>query len=356
MSVTNEEMWIGVVQRELNKYTHLRRDTSIKLPSIEIFENKTAWGYYIPNLNVMGINIELLRNYSIGALKHVVAHELAHYLVHAIWHINDATSHGDTFKLACKNVGIEPSYSDSKLYLDAFKPNSNDYMLTKIKKLIDHSNDDAVTIEESKLFASKARKLMIKHGISQYDNTDRQMTIRPIGQLYKRMPLYMTILSNNIANAYNVKTISTYVYNERGTFKVIHLFGDIDKLDIAEYMFYAILNQARAQWELFKKSTSFNHRLHNISNFMRGIIHSYFDTINRDIKDELNEADDIGKAIILGDDPILNDKYAKCYPNAKTSISRTHVGGGYKVGYTKGSNIKVGKACGVSGNSVKYLS
>lgn len=214
-----------------------RKDISV--PSFEI-TNKD-WGTYRSGESFrICISRKLLRDFGLGAARHIVGHEMAHMIVDKIFNMDDLKSHGEAFKKACKMLNINYSRTISSAELHNFDTEyaEKEKIVRKIKKLVKLSESDSQSESEAAL--KKVHELMLQHNIKFLETRKRKdYFIRPVGPICKKIPTYMRTLARLIQEYYFVNTVLTY----KSSGKMFEFFGSKENLDIAEYVFCCLLQQ-----------------------------------------------------------------------------------------------------------------
>lgn len=374
------------IQNEISTYT----GKYLKEPIFDISSNsKTKWGSWNPKSRVMTFSKKLLTNYEWGAVEHVMRHETAHQIVSEIFDMDCyGVAHGEAWAEACKIVNIEPNRTNSHNFLADFKGTDSSPMVDKIRKIIIHANDKASTEEEAEVFMRKAKELMLRHDIEMTSvmGTERVFVSRPFGPLMKRWATYMWSVGNLLRDHYDVKHIRTWGPN--GTSR-LELFGEPDKLDIAEYVGHALLNQAELLYEQHKKEVHeakakqrqedkengiYHYRSRRLSKraFIEGVVSGYSAKLRKDKEITIQKVEeDVAKERALeegrkynaGDRmvvPVYNHKllaemYGKEYPHMRNVSTSWSYGEGRGAGHSKGSSLTLSKGVNGNGNRGRLL-
>jgi len=353
-----DKVWMYKLSREV---TTIRREIENKLgcvitsPLITIFDMTSLWGQWCPSDRTIKISIRLIRNYEWGAVKHVLRHEFAHLIVDEVFKMSmPGVSHGEAFQKACDALGIDADRCASHEYLSTYKTSEGEGVVDKVRKLLVKGNCISVNKTEADLFLNKAREIMVRHNISMSSvcGNDRFCIIRPVGPLYKKTPRYTSILRDIVEEYYFVKTIGTYAYvniNGRHTCKrVIEMFGEKYNVELAEYIYHALLSNALLMWKEFvdeKKAKGAPIRgVYHKNNFINGVLNGY--KLQLDENEEKVTSQET-EALIHINDPLLEELFNKQYPNMKMSSSSYYNRcGGYSSGYEKGKNMRISRGVG----------
>lgn len=350
--ITNLLVTYSEIQDEFYKHTV----KTLAIPNFIINNNLNyRWAEWNKSTRTITFSINLLRNYEWAAVKHVMKHEVAHQIVDEYFNI-EAMPHGDAWKKACLILDIPPNVSDSHITLDSFKGGNPSTIIEKIRKLILHGNDHHISQEESQLFLNKAQELMIKHNVSMQNiqgvQSNTFYAFRPVGPLVDGHKTWLGQISTLVCTFYNVQSIWLHCKNKRR----LEFFGTKDNLDVAEYVFHALLTQAEYFWEQYKSEhqskfkndpnyrsqigNSYNGNSHRISKraFIQGLVTGYQSKLRKEQSVVLDSISPNDKAIISANDGILRDTFEKKYnPRKLTATSTT--GQGYSDGHAIGKNL-----------------
>lgn len=338
------------------------------------------WGSWNPSDRILTLSLKLFRNFEWGAVEHVLRHEVAHQIVSEIFNMDCyGVAHGAAWERACAIVNIPAIRCDSAEFLSSFKSSLDDSMTNKVKKLLVHANDQAVTEEEASIFMSKAKELMIRYDIDMkdIDINKRLFVSRPFGLNYKRWPSYLWSLGRMLSNHYNVECIRTYVYiHNVGMTHHLELFGEPSNLDIAEYVGYALLTQAERLYEEAKKEHQEIQRKQKIEDkkngyytytrrfskpaFMEGLINGYNSRLYQDKKEamkrvekEYEEENGVKGIVPTYDSRLLHEMYGKAYPNKRNINIQSSRGEGRSAGNKAGQNLRLAKGVSRSNRQLR---
>lgn len=342
----------------------------------------SVWGEWDTESKTITLSGKLFRNYEWGAVVAVLKHEVAHQIVSEIFGINIlGVSHGEYFKKACDVLDIDSNRCVSSDILMGYKHSDSDQISDKIRKLFVKGNDKSVTLEESQIFLNKAQELMIRHNISMFEicGRDRLFISRPVGYLYKKLPCWVSSLADIISKHYNIEYI--IINSFRGD-KRIEFFGEPHNLDIAEYVFHAILIQAEYIYSNFVKSHKkkmkdvsseyyasnsastvvygANYQVKEVllnpkkiskQSFLHGLIVGYDEKLSvgkKTVCDKIMAED--GKMVIM-DDKLLKEMFNNNYRfKIRTFSPAIRNTNGYSAGKEAGKNLSIKSALHHNGN------
>jgi predicted SprT family Zn-dependent metalloprotease len=369
------------LQMELNSNNNITLD----IPALEINEAQKCWGMYYGGDNPrISISRRLLNDFGIGAAEHVMGHEMAHMIVDKVFHMSDLKSHGEAFKKACGMLGIDPQRTISAGELHVMDENEEKRanVVSKIKKLM-RLSESSVEAEAQKAL-EKAHELMLRYNVKSLDERQPdEYFIRPVGPIMKRMPNYVRDIAHLVKEYYFVNTVLTtveYSKSKNGYWgrpvagKMYEFFGTKENLDIAEYVFCALLQQAESLWEKFRLEKKAEYGttkgIFSKVNFIEGVVSGYSSqlyekkqSINRKVAEsegaeQFHEVtSSITNALIWSGDKLMDEMYHKSYPNLTTyTYNRNGCGAGFSSGQNAGRNLRISK--GLSGglkNSGRFL-
>lgn len=349
---------LAIVQRFYEEaITKLKRVAGyeIKQANIDIFiSSGKMHGYWRRDINTIGLNQRLFDYFEEGAVKFVLWHEIAHQVVTQVFKTDGSEPpHGAFFQKACDVLGIDSKPCQTDDFLNNYMSGKTSPIIKRIEKLMDTSGRSE---QEAQAFLNKASEIMIKHNLSMKDivGTERLFLKRQVGENYNRFPTYLFSLGYLMEEFYGVKFIKSHArFYVNGVMKTtfhMELYGDPDKLDVAEYIYDNILRKADELYEDHKNdpSRSIGHRKLSKKAFYTGLIKGFKEKLaasNEVVIEKMNE--EKGEIVKL-DDPILTEQYHKDY-RVKYGNSYGFSGSGYDQGYQSGQSMTI--RSGMKGNN-----
>jgi len=337
---------------QANSQVRIHLGQKLQLPRFIAHQGKSYWGMWSPESRKLSFNIDLMRNYEWGAVRHVLLHEMAHMIVDEIFNMSEGRSHGEAFAKACKVLGVDNRRCCSKDFLISFRGKAGvNPELEKIRKLMAKGSCSSSTEAESHAFALKAKSLMKKYNLTNRDvmGMDKAFVKRPIGGKYRRFPHWLFALGNLICKHYSVEYIQTYVRDPRtyDMYYYIEIFGEPHNVDIAEYVFHVVQTKGEAMYLNHKNDPNRNRNRRKLSKpaYMEGVVDGYASTL--EVPE--NNVSHLEEALLLADDQILKEKMRQAYPRMRNSHSTFRTGSGGSEGMAAGRGISV--STGVGGSS-----
>ena len=364
----NSDIWLKL-KKELNK------------PSFAIKEHldHNAWGSWHPTSRVISLKLALLKNFEWSAVERILRHEMAHMVVDEIFNV-DARPHGELFKIACETVGVPNDRLTSEEMLKEFKGTTFSPMADKVRKLMIHGNDNGCTKEEAEVFLAKAQEIMIRHNIKMTDicGNERVFIKRPVGPIFKRQPIWIWALASIVIESCNVQGIMI----PSGNGIRIELYGEPQNLDVAEYIFQALLIQGKYLYdkylenhqEIKKKEdairklkreagisndNSYSYSRHeskpSSASYLLGLFQGYKDKLFDDRRDVYDKIEAEDGTVVTTDDKVLREMYEKTYHPRKSSGRSANYNSHFSNGQNAGKNLTLAKAVNNSGNKCNLI-
>ena len=343
--------------------------------------NLKRWGEWNPSTRTISLCEDLFLRFEWGAVEHVLRHEMAHQIITEVWDFDYCGHvHGAAFVRACKLLNISSERCTPETLLMGFTGDDKLPIVDKVRKLLVKGNDSAATDGESKVFLKKAHELMAHHSIDMQIicGEDRLFIPRPVGPLYKHYPSWESHLSKLVEEYYGVERIIMPVYIDGIRYQHMTFFGTPSQLDVAEYIYNAILNIGEILYRQFLSKRKAEHqvmindwyadcqkkneqrrldptarvyfnnkpkqRKASKGAFMGGLIRGYKDVLakkHQEVLERIEREEGESKSLLLLDDPMLNEAYHKQYPNIRTFSTNGSYGAGHSEGLTAGRNMRI---------------
>lgn len=377
------DIWIYKLMAEFDKINEvISANTGKRLtyPTFAITPDMGRWwGMWHPTERMLRLNEKLFKNFEWGAVQRVLRHEMGHMVVSEIFKFNpEGCCHGEHWKIAMAAVGEEnPRRCDSIDFLGGLKGTELSPMADRVRKLMAKGSDTNLSKEEAELFMEKAQALMSRHQLTMKDimGTDKVWVKRPVGMYFKRWPNWMGTLGVVVGEIYNVRSIRTYAYiNGVGLRYYLELFGEPDNLDIAEYVFHAVLNNGKVLFaEALREhnercATDPNYLSQNQrwsyngggmrrkkfteASFMLGLVMEWRDKMMRNkrkLDEELGREDASYSIVATANSKLLGEMYGEAYPNVRQLGGYSNYGAGRSAGRAAGAGLNIGTGIRGSG-------
>jgi hypothetical protein len=258
-------------------------------------------------------------------------HELAHQIVSEIFGIRRAKAHGEAFSRACAVLGI--SDARTRKIGEVTERNAVYERVRKLLALGQSDNDN-----EAELALAKAHELCLKYNIEQQSATS-DYSLRLVGPVMRRVPSVMYRVANIVSDFYFVQYICNRYRCLPGSDlprQQFELYGTRENLDLAEYVFYYLLNQGELCWQRFKATNRLQGSSKRLS-YLRGLYEGFSDKLAR-----RHQALRTEKALVWLGDPDLDAFYATRNPSVKFTYSRSRIyRDAHEAGMADGARLEV---------------
>jgi hypothetical protein len=377
------DIWMSDLIHEyhnINNMIEARLGKRLQVPELSIEWTMGAkWGEWNPTDRRIRLNAILFRDFEPAAVTRVLKHEMGHQIVSDIFHQDKyGCVHGEFWKLACQAIDMDcPTRCDSPMMLAGLKGSGEESpIIRKIKGCFAKGRNEGASEAEMELFLGKAQELMMKHCLTEKDLVQGELVWnkRPIGEHYKRWPSWMNGLLRLLEDFYKVKRLRKQVYiNNIGMRYYGEIYGTTENLDMAEYVFYAVLNNGK---ELFKKAVeehekkleeddeyaerwvesrdyenfTVRYRRFTFASFMDGLVDEYSMKVRSDkcrVEEEMTSEDKEKFTLIsMEDEKLLEEMHKKVYPKLCHFRQAGPSGAARGAGRAAGSRLNIGRPMG----------
>ncbi len=237
----------------------------------------------------------------------ILKHELAHKMVSDLGWGAGEPPHGPAFREACRLIECDPI---AKQQLP-WSPHGTHPVISRIHKLLALS--ESPNRHEAEAALSKAHELMLKYNVDQMDGgKPGTYAFRFVAPLHLRTPIYIWSITNILSDFYFVDFISRpYTGDDGRSRRAIELYGTPANLDMAEYVYYFLLQQADCQWEQHKRSMRLKGNQQRLS-FLRGLYAGVHSRLSGERSRLASE-----KALVWIGDPDLKAFFRQRNPNVR---------------------------------------
>lgn len=265
------------------------------------------WGHWDEQKRLITLARRLFDSPLWEDVQAVYYHEVAHQIVSELFRVPGAQPHGEAFERACKLLEIPMQTT--------FRPRGSgkDPVRRRIEKLLalGQSNNQ----HEAEKALSKAHELSLRHNLSVQPEV-HSYSFRLVGPAKKRLPRYYHAVSNIVADFYFVRYIANCYQSRLGIVRQIELYGTLENLDSAEYVFYFLVNQGEAMWYAYQSEIGARGVRAKLS-YLDGLYHGFYKKLERRSL-ELEQS----VALVWTGDPGLEAFYRERNPGVITSSRR----------------------------------
>lgn len=285
------------------------------------------------------ISKHLISSYSWDEVVHTFKHEMAHQIVSEIY-AKTERPHGDYFKKACVLLGIS---SEATVHKDSLAKTGLQKKISKLLALSTSSNEN-----EAQAALTKAHELSCKHNLSLIDHEQAQFNLLPVGSIRKKIPRYEHTVIAILNEFYFVKALQNYRLDENAQSVgwQFELYGDLENLTTAEYVYYFLINQGHDLWINYKRENgaAVSRKKHF---YLSGLYEGFYKKLKSEREDILNKF-----ALTKIHDVKLDDFFSDLNPSVRRRTVRHSVDPKiYQDGISEGQKLNIRHGLGASKSS-----
>jgi hypothetical protein len=318
--------WTILLQKE---YESLLKKYALNLTParLAIAENPETLllGKWVKDLRLIEINPRVVQEGSWSEVIHVLKHEMAHQMVDELFAISQSP-HGDCFRHCCQQLEI--SHQTKLLFQKDGKATPIQRKISKLLALSSSSNQ-----HEAEAALNKAQELSLLHNISEIANKSNRYSLRPLGAIRKRRSRSEGQVLSILHEFYFVLPL----LNTRGEFGwQFEIYGTLENLDSAEYVYDFLLNNAESLWHSYKVN-SVRDVARKKEQYLKGLYAGLYQKLRLQ-KEELMNRYALKKIV----DPELLEFYKDLNPRTRKVTTRSQADPGvYNDGVAKGRTLQI---------------
>lgn len=323
------------------------------------------FGCWFPERRLIELHERLLLTFPRDSVVEVLRHEIAHQVISELLGGDRAgLTHGEDWKRIARLLGCDDRAESCDSALRAHARDTDQGMIERVRKLMDHGRNAGTTTAEAAAFLRKARELMMRHQIAQRDLDEHALdqtvyTQRPVGQLFKRLPGYYHLLGGLLSDHYFVHYIQLWtrvMVDGKFDYRThLELFGEAQHLDVAEYVCDQLLQRADVIWNGTRRELKKRGERPSKRAFMNGLFTGFSDSLEKEKEREDIELPPETRALILRVSAHRDRKYRDAYPKLRLSSLSISKDASHEAGYETGQKLKIRPGVG-SGSGRKRLS
>jgi hypothetical protein len=257
-----EVRWAKQLQKEHGRICY-KQNVSLSKPVISIVSGKNRLAYWTSRNQTISVSKDLIESRPWEIVLEIFKHEMAHQYVSE--YFDNADSHGQAFKSACKILGVHSAFAGSgcnQEQIAAFMgtlPEKAQKMLRRVEKLLalgQSSNES-----EAQAAFKKASYLLNKYNLDRFARDENDSS--DIRYLYlcsnkKRMETIEKQILGFLDEYYFVSCVIATIYDAQTDkeYKAGVLIGKKEALVVAEYVYRFLLNTSKELWKDFRKKHS----------------------------------------------------------------------------------------------------
>lgn len=352
--------WERLVLLELyTEYASILRERRLQLQpaALELYDSETHWGQWISETRTIRLSRKLIKTYSwfqvIGVLKHEMAHQLVEELEGQ--KVTDDKIHGESFKEACKKLGIPDEFSKASINLQAHNldwrekksDETTERMLEKVRKLLalaTSSNE-----HEALAAMNRVRELYARHNIEQWESQKApEFYHLVITRNSKRLETYEKKTIGILVGHFFVQVIAGQIFQAStgDRYRSIELIGNRESVLMAEYVYHFLIQQSEA---LVKNAGPLS-RVSKKS-YRLGVLNGFAQKLAAQEVAVETQDSQLSKALVVLQNDKKRDRYiSQVYPRLRTLTSaRQRLDrSAYSQGQAEGRKINLNKPISTS--------
>lgn len=331
----------------------------LKKPVIEIRPLGNRWGQWDPETRTLTFSDKLILNHSWNVVLEILKHEIAHQYVTDIFGSDE--SHGPLFKEACEKLGVAQWARRAESELETLsalgevnKTEEENRLLNRVEKLLALAT--STNEHEALLAMQKVQELYAKYNLDRIENKKScQYLSKIIFTEKKRLERYQYVICSILNEHFFVEVIHASLYDAKKTteFKVIELLGTRENVQMAEYVYYFLMNQTDILWKGYRQERPKNPRARR--SFCLGVVSGFRDKLDRHQRQVIKT--DSSMALVLKQDKKLEGFVRTRYPRLVKVHhgTRIHEAIHYNAGKSRGASLVLHKGVSQAAQSLGRL-
>ncbi|MEA2083640.1 MAG: DUF2786 domain-containing protein [Thermodesulfobacteriota bacterium] len=325
-------MWVTQLYQEYDSIIWRHR-IDLKKPVIELVNSKCSWGYWKNKPRTIGLSVTLIKKHSWDVVINVLKHEMAHQIVNEQFKGNEG--HGPIFQKACRLIGVPEEFSKATGDIPHRIPDLhesercswNNKTLEKVRKLM--ALAESRNEHEAFLAMKKVNELIKKYNLKRIEeNTKADYVYKIINHKKKRIENYQRHICSILMDYYFVEIVFSELFDAKSgnIHKTIELFGTVENVIMAEYVYFFLLNRLEALWKSYKSSNNIPGSMKK--SYRLGVLQGFrekLNTLNAKRHDRKNPASDGNKsisALVCAGDSMLTNFISMRFPRLRKYSSR----------------------------------
>ncbi len=282
-------LWSRQLQREFEDICW-RYNLRLSLPLFEISRGKKRYGSWNPAQRTISISSALIEKFSWDIVIQILKHEMAHQVCSEIFLAANGGGHGRSFQRACDCLGLAPEFCSAAGDLPhGFVASAatdeqtaeGRRFIRKIRKLL--ALAQSANEHEANLAMTKAAELMDRYNLRRLEEDDQEgYGYLIINHKKKKIERYQRQICNILQKFFYVSVVFSSQYDPRldDEHRIIDLMGRRENIEVAEYVYFFLVNKIDDLWQQNKKKFQGNGRRAKNSYFS-GLLAGFYDKLKR---------------------------------------------------------------------------
>ena len=324
------------------EYEHLCYHYKLSLDPIVIFisSSSACLGSWCPLKRTITISYDLILNNNWAVVIEVLKHEMAHQYAYEIFSYQGG--HGREFLQACDLLMVETWARKASINLEDYKfyknnkSNKISTVLRRAKKLL--ALTTSCNENEARIALQKVKELSCDSTFL-FDNNFSTVVINH--NIKKTRPEQASI-SGILSRFFSVKVVYSFLYNSTSLReeRVLEITGEPAKVEVAEYVYWYLLNHTEILWRDHKEKTK-QKGLRSKNEFIDGVLSGFSQKLQE--KSVASNTSQEKSLVITENNKKLDNFMKKKYPKLQTTYSsvKDRSNETYRAGHTKGMNLSM---------------
>ena len=261
---------------------------AFRVPGFAVIETRRILGQWVEApVREIRLAARLILEHPWYAVVEVLKHEMAHQLAAEVLGDAGETAHGESFRAACRLLGVSPAASMRTVPLDEAVLGENkeagatDAIVLRVKKLLALAGSP--NRNEAERAMAKAHELMIKYNLKQMHGEhalpDEYFAVR-VGKAALRHALDSHALATLLRDFYFVKVIwiPTYVIDREKMGRVLEICGSRGNVQLACYVHDYVRRYIEDEWRTCRVVSR---KRNGKRDFALGVIRGFREVLDR---------------------------------------------------------------------------
>lgn len=262
-----------IISQLYRDYEQIDYTYRLKLPrcQIDVRSLQSMWGYWDSCKRLIVLQEDLVLSEPWPIVLEVLKHEMAHQLVSEV--LGQEDSHGPAFQKACQRLAVATWARSpvceiaTPLGFSQTTGSKDQRLLARIQKLLQLARGG--TKHEAEQAMVRVQQLQQEHGIHVSDDDDFEY--RFVTHEKKRMTGYQVQTAALLVEFFGVQIVHTSTFSRARLAEVkgFEILGRRQAVEIAEYVYWFIINNSELLWQTFRRGKPGNQ---GRSSFNAGVI------------------------------------------------------------------------------------
>lgn len=231
------------------------------VPCFRIGDTEATMGSWDHGSRTIMIARSALENLSWDSVVALLKHEMAHQYVDEKFGLQNGASHGAEFRMACDRLGLLPPFRSSHLKLDDIRekrdqrhslPEALKRKLIRLEALAASSNQHESVLARERLQSIRASLADLAGDLGASDGVAFARKVISLGK--RRVSREQSLAAGILSGYFEVEVIfdDEFDINLMRRNKTIVLLGRNDRLEMAEFVFHFLIDEAQRAWRCYR--------------------------------------------------------------------------------------------------------